>query len=335
MRAPPLRVGLVGCGGIGARHAEAVRAVEFARLTGCHDIDPAAARRVADRHGCAEFGSVDALLGAGIDVMCVATPDDRHADPVLAALAAGCAVFCEKPLATTLGEARRMRDAARSVRRPLGVDYNRRYGFGYRMAREAVDQGRIGAVRAACLRVVDGIPSAYGPGEWSALRTLATHHIDLLRWFCGEITTVATRAGAIAAEGRRHQIGLMFDHAGGAVSTLSIGLHPGQARTAEWCEIAGDSGAIVVDDVVRECAVRGLDPDVVQRSRPDAFHGNGADFPSTIDLHIARFLAAVRMGGPAPVPAEEGVRGLQVVDAAIRSFETGKVVDVAPVDAQE
>ncbi|MFM7323265.1 MAG: Gfo/Idh/MocA family protein, partial [Armatimonadota bacterium] len=219
--APLLRVGVVGCGGIGARHAAAVCSVPGARLVGCHDIDPLAARRVADRHGCAVFPDAGSLLGSGVDVVCVATPDDAHTEPVLGALAAGCHVFCEKPLATTLGEARKMRAAAHAAGRLLGVDYNRRFGFGYRKAREAIDDGRIGVVQAAALRVVDGIPAAYRPGEWSALRTLATHHIDLLRWFCGEIVGVSTRAGAIAADGRRHQIAMLFDHAGGAVSTLS------------------------------------------------------------------------------------------------------------------
>src|SRR5206468_3363087 len=90
---------------------------------------------LARAHGVAAYVSVaDLLTGEQPDVVCVATGNRDHAEPTLAALAAGAHVFVEKPLAFTLGEARAMRDAAIRARRMLGVNFNHRFSEPYRRA---------------------------------------------------------------------------------------------------------------------------------------------------------------------------------------------------------
>ena len=324
----PLRVAVVGCGNIGSQHAAALASLPGVVLVGATDIDPDRAAAVCRRHGGRAVPDMHALLSLEPQMVAVATPDHFHTEPVCAALEAGCDVFCEKPLASRLEDARRMRDTAMRAGRLLGVDYNRRFGFGYQTLRDWLDGGRIGVVRQCIVRVTDGIPSAYPATPWAICTTLLTHHIDLVRWLVGEIEDVHLRAGAVQEDGRHHQVVMSLGIVGGAVATIAAGLHPGQSRTRETFEVGGTEGMARVEDVVAEAVWWGSNPDRSEVARPDAFHASGNSFPDTIGSHLEAFVRAVRTRAPAPVPAEAGIRGLEVLDAALRSHRDSKTVRV-------
>jgi len=324
----PVRAAVVGCGGIGNRHAAALARIPGVELVAVADIDAGHAAETARRHGGRAVPDLDAVLELKPDIVTIATPDDFHVEPTIRALEAGCDVFCEKPLASRLDDARRMWATATRTGHRLGVDYNRRFGFGYRTLREWLDQGRIGVPQNCVVRVTDGIPSAYPPAPWAICTTLLTHHIDLIRWLVGEIEDVHLRAGPKQADGRHHQVILTFGLVGGGIATLSAGLHPGQRRTRETFELSGTHGTALVDDVVSEARWWGKDPDRIEIARPDSFHASGNSFPDTIETHVAAFVDAMRNRAPAPVPAEAGIRGLEVVEGALRSFASGTTVRV-------
>lgn len=327
MSAPPVRVAVVGCGGIGTRHFRAAATVPGVVPVAACDTDPVRAAALCRGGEARPYTDLDALLReTQPDVVTVATPDDAHVAPVLAALEAGCHVFCEKPIATDLEDARRMADAARASDRRLGIDYNRRFGFGYRTARAWVDAGRIGDVSHAWVRVTDGIVPAYRKGAFSILYTLLTHHVDLLRWFCGEVVSVHLRAHNLGPDGRLRDAVLSLAFDTGAIATVVAGLRDGQSRTRETMEIGGTRGAVRIDDVQQRASWHGLDPDLEEVRRPDYFAGGQSAFYDTLDAHLAAFLDAVRCGEPAPVSADDGVRGLEVVEAAIRSHRDGASV---------
>jgi predicted dehydrogenase len=110
-----LRVGVIGCGPIGALHAEAVCLSPVATLVGVCDLERERAEGLAVRLGrdvSAFIRPADLLETGTVDVVMVATPDHLHVGVTLQAIEAGCHVFCEKPLATTSVEARRLVDAA-------------------------------------------------------------------------------------------------------------------------------------------------------------------------------------------------------------------------------
>ena len=178
-------MGVVGCGPIGALHAAAVCRSPVARLVSVCDIDPGRAIELARRLGpdvTPRARLEEMLENDAVDVVTVATPDHRHVDVVLSAIARGCHVFCEKPLATTADDARQMVDAAAHRGVALGVDHNRRFGFGYRTARRLIDEGRLGQLHCVLFHVVDRTPRpevAMVPEV--ILTTLLTHHLDLAR----------------------------------------------------------------------------------------------------------------------------------------------------------
>lgn len=115
----PLRTGVIGCGSMGANHARAYSLLPDAELTGVHDPDLDRARAVAERFGCRAFDSIDELLEA-VDAVTVASPSHLHVEQALRALAHGCDVLIEKPIALTTHDARQLRQAvARDPRGPV------------------------------------------------------------------------------------------------------------------------------------------------------------------------------------------------------------------------
>nr|MBA3686655.1 Gfo/Idh/MocA family oxidoreductase [Planctomycetota bacterium] len=109
-----LTAAIIGCGVIAPTHAKALALDGRAELRWACDTDPAKARaRVAAERYTSDFAEV--LADPGLDLVHICTPHAAHADQVVAALAAGKHVICEKPLATTPDDIARMLAAARAA----------------------------------------------------------------------------------------------------------------------------------------------------------------------------------------------------------------------------
>jgi predicted dehydrogenase len=191
------RLGFVGLGWIGLMRLDAVVGAGLAEAAAL--CEPAAGRleEVAGQHpGAAAFADLEEMLArAGdlrLDGVVIATPNALHAPQTLAALDRGLAVFCQKPLALSAGEAREMAAAARRADRLLGVDYSYRFTDGARALKGLIERGELGRVFS-----VDTVfHNAYGPDKpwcWDprlagggALMDLGVHLIDLALWFLGD-----------------------------------------------------------------------------------------------------------------------------------------------------
>ncbi|HZS89386.1 MAG TPA: Gfo/Idh/MocA family oxidoreductase [Chloroflexota bacterium] len=128
----PLRVAVAGCGRIASsQHLPALRAAAeagLAELVGVCDVDPARAQAAALPYGVPAFASLDELLErTRPQVVTVATLPSSHRDLTLQALAAGCHVLCEKPVAMNLAEAEEMVAAAERTGRLLSICFEYRY----------------------------------------------------------------------------------------------------------------------------------------------------------------------------------------------------------------
>src|SRR4051812_20505798 len=98
----PLRMAVIGCGQIGFLHARAIAEAERASLVAVCDVDRSRGEQVAKQFGAAAYHDVHEMLSAErLAAVTIATPDHAHVAPALAAMQAGCHVFCEKPLAAS------------------------------------------------------------------------------------------------------------------------------------------------------------------------------------------------------------------------------------------
>ncbi len=320
---------VIGCGHIGNLHAQAIRNSSLASLVAVCDLDGARGRSTAERFSAKPYENVPELLAnERLDAVTIATPDHLHVEPTLAAIANGCHVFCEKPLAATVNEAQRMADAAAERDVQLGVDYNRRFTFGYRTAKRLLDEARIGTLHYALLRVTDAVPKAEVARHPHVIfTTLLTHHLDLMRVYGGEIRRIQAHAGEVSVGALLRNVSLSLQFTGGAIGTIVAGYRDGQTRTTEWLELGGTTGSIVVEDITRRVILSGTDPDQSESFEPNPFLGSHGFYDSLVE-HVQVFIEHVARGAAPPVTANDGLIGMKLAAAAVESLASGTAIEV-------
>ena len=136
MPSTPVRIGLIGTGRIGSSHAQVIaRRVPGARLVAVGDARPGAADQLASQLGCRATDPAGILADPDVEAVVITASSPAHADLIVAAAAAGKAIFCEKPMSMTVKDADRSIEAARNVGVPLQVGFNRRFATDFAAAR--------------------------------------------------------------------------------------------------------------------------------------------------------------------------------------------------------
>ena len=141
-----LGVGLLGCGAFGRFCLSEFGAIPGLRAAAVADTIPEAARKTGEEFGLPVCADIHALAACDdVQIIHIATPPSTHCELAIAALDAGKHVLCEKPLATTLADARRMIDAARTARRFLAVNLIMRYDPLNQAVARILEAGLLGA----------------------------------------------------------------------------------------------------------------------------------------------------------------------------------------------
>ncbi|MDT0632613.1 Gfo/Idh/MocA family oxidoreductase [Rubrivirga sp. S365] len=256
--APPAgrpRLGFLGVGWIGRNRMEAIVQSGAAEVVAVSDPSSeavAAAQEAAP--GAEAAADLDALLALDLDGVVIATPSAMHAAQSVAALERGVAVFCQKPLARSAAEARRVVDAARAADRPLGVDLSYRRVAGVPEIRNLVQGGALGSVYAVDLT----FHNAYGPDKaWfydaersggGCVMDLGVHLVDLALWAL-DYPDVEAVQSALYSGGERLPLPVdrvedyalaTLDLAGGAASAAGATVR----LACSWNAPAGQDAAI-------------------------------------------------------------------------------------------
>ena len=256
-----MKLGFLGDGWIGRDRMRAVVASGMADAALVADAAPDTAREAADEVG-AQVVSPEELLAAGLDGVVIATPSALHAEQSIAALDAGSAVFCQKPLGRDVSETAAVVEAARGADRLLGVDLSYRHLAATDALRQHLPQ--IGDVYAAELV----FHNAYGPDKpWfrdpalsggGCVIDLGTHLVDLALHLLpdAEVEQVTSRlfVGGQPLGDRTDVVEdfatARIDLAGGTVLTLgcSWNLHAGQEAVI-GATFYGTGGALAITNV--------------------------------------------------------------------------------------
>ncbi|HEX9760751.1 MAG TPA: Gfo/Idh/MocA family oxidoreductase [Candidatus Acidoferrales bacterium] len=193
-----MRFGLIGCGDIGQLRAQALAESPGLSLFAVSDVDEARARTLGEQHKAMWLTDWRKLLDEPLDAVIVSTPPPLHEAMCVAALQSGKHVLCEKPLARSPEEGRRIVEAAQAAGRHLGTGFNYRFYPAIAEARRILDSGQIGEL--AYVRSYAGHP---GGSEFThpwvhdvkvmgggALLDNGIHVLDLTRYFLGEVAEV-------------------------------------------------------------------------------------------------------------------------------------------------
>lgn len=201
-----LRFGLLGCGRIAKRHSDLLGSnqIENAELVAVCDPIRERADAVATKFGIAADYDIDTFLARkDIDVVTVLTPSGMHPDHAIACAKAGKHVVVEKPMALRLQDADEMIRACDQAGVKLFVVKQNRFNVPVAKAREALDAGRFGKLLLGTVRVRWCRDQTYYDqdawrGTWAydggVLTNQASHHVDMLEWFFGDVVSVHARA---------------------------------------------------------------------------------------------------------------------------------------------
>ncbi len=332
-----IRIGIVGLGRLGKRHAENLAwKVRGARLAAACSVVPEELEWARSELGVsATFPDYAGMLAAGgLDAVFLASSSSFHASQIVAALYADLHVFCEKPMGVSVGECVAVeRAVAAHPDRVFLVGFVRRFDPSYAYAKRLVDSGAIGRpflVRSQTVDLDEYAPFQvrFVPTSGGIFLDMNIHDIDLARWFLGdEVSSVYAIGGSYVhpefesvADADNTEALLRFRN--GAMAVLAV------SRTAfhghdTHTEIKGSRGILKI----------GLTP---ARNRVELFDEGGARIECVKDFYerfsegflaeAQEFVDCIRSGRRPGVLASDGTRATEVGYALSESFRTGTVV---------
>ncbi|HZW30816.1 MAG TPA: Gfo/Idh/MocA family oxidoreductase [Isosphaeraceae bacterium] len=331
-----LNVAVIGAGNIGRTHCTVYAGDPLAKLVAVCDIVREKADAFAERFGARAYYSVpDLLRNERLDLVSVTTagPENggHHYEPVMQALEAGVHVLCEKPLSNEIAKAREMVRTARAKNLYLGVNLNHRFVPLAERAKRFVTEGALGEL--CFINMALWIANRNDSAPYFHLRALHPHSIDVMRYFCGDIV----RVQAFFKRASHRQIwsnaSINMQFANGMVGHLTGSYDMTTRHPFERCEVAGTKGRFVLENVYERLTFYPHDSDeTIVLSNP--IMGGVASFQDTFKNRIHRFLEQVSARVPREQiegSGEEALAAQEVIEAAIRSFETGAVVEVPAV----
>ncbi len=326
-----LNVGVVGTGNIGTDHIGKLSGrVAGARVSAVFDVDADRAASVAAQVGAKPLGSfAEVVESPDVDALVLASPGPLHAEQVLACLAAGKPVLCEKPLATTSADCLRVLEAEQALgRRLIQVGFMRRYDSAYREVKAVVDSGRIGEpLLVHAIHRNPAVPDSFTPDM--SMTDSVVHEFDTFRWLLGqEVTAVsvlaARRTPKAAAHMRDPQLVLM-EMADGVLVEVESFVNCVYGYDVR-CEVVGSEGTVCLENptgatvTVQGARAQGVPADWRMRFS-GAYH---EEFQEWVDG-----LAAGTVTGPS---AWDGYSATALSEAAVRALQEGRRIEVPLVD---
>ncbi len=329
-----LRIGVIGLGWFGEIHCETILGIANLELAA---LCTRRTERLAEQ--AAKFGvkkmytDYRAMLDdPDIDAVSIVTMWDQHTDPAIAALEAGKHVFLEKPMASTVADCNRIMAAARKAKGILQIGHICRFNPRYRMAKLAIDAGRIG--RIVALNSRRNIPAAWTPEILNKIGPIvgdAIHDTDLMLWFTGDRVASAYAQTVSVRNLKFPDIGqTMYRFKGGATATLeTVWCMPEKTPfdIDERMSIIGTEGIIHIQDTFPNLGIvdgsKLHSPDTTYWPMFDGVRGGAlrAEFDYFADCALKGINPAI--GRP-----QDAAAALEATLAAEESARTGNVIHI-------
>ncbi len=329
-----LRIGVIGLGWFGEIHCETIVGVPNLELAALCTRRPGRLAEQARKFGVKKTYADyrDMLADKDIDAVSIVTMWDQHTDPAVAALEAGKHVFLEKPMASTVADCNTIIAAAKKAKGILQIGHICRFNPRYRMAKQAIDAGKIGKIVALSSR--RNIPAAWTPEILNKIGPIvgdAIHDTDLMLWFTGD-AIVSAYAQTVSVRGLKYpDIGqTMYRFKSGATATLeTVWCMPEKTPfdIDERMSIIGSEGIIHVQDTFPNLGIVSSDklhsPDTTYWPMFDGVRGGALRDEFAYFANCALQGKAPAIGRP-----EDAAAALAATLAAEESARTGKAVHI-------
>jgi predicted dehydrogenase len=344
---PLQRIGVIGLG-MGRHHVAGYQTHPGAQVVAVADPDAARLREIGDRYGISRrYTSGEQMLSREkLDIVSVVTPNRDHLSHTLAALAAGCHVLCEKPMAMNAAEARQMLAAARAAGKRLMINFSWRFTDQSFALKAEVDAGTVGEIYFG--RTIwhrrRGLP---GLGSWFSQRALSgggplidlgVHRLDLALWLMGypRPVWVLGRTYNPIGSALAGQKGAVFDVEDLAAGLITFENGASLVVEASWA-------ANISEAELMETRLYGTRAGLVQRNVQEGYtfeaelylerggshydmklHGPARPAPKP----MYHFVDCILHDAPHIATGEEGARVMEILDALYRSAAEGAPVRI-------
>jgi len=332
-----LKCGVIGAGILGKSHLRACKQFPYAQPVAVCDINEERAKEVAETFGVEAYTDYEDMLAkADMDVIHVATPDFAHRDPAVKSLQAGKHVLLEKPMATTLDDAKAIAEAASAADGKLMVNFSNRWNVPHHNAKKAIDDGELGELKHAYARLSN---TTYVPTQmlsWSSKSSptmfLLPHMVDLVRWF---FSAEAETVYAVKTEGVLKSMGIdthdtmtaLVNFDNGAVGCFETSwILPEKSLpylVDHYVKLIGSKGTTYVD--MTQHVLRKFGEKAEYTRKTDTIFGRGRGFSYDSMYH---FLECV-IEDKEPINNEtDGLMNTAILCAMLDSAEKGEPVKV-------
>ena len=280
-----------------------------------------------------------------VDAIVVATPPETQVQIVLSALEEGKAVFAEKPMAVTLAEAQDMTNRAFSCGRPNMVDFNFTEVNAWKRARQILMERQIGEVRHVTVHwQVESYVNRLKVSNWKSssaegggtLFNFVSHCLHYLEWLLGPISGLSSRLSRMPYDQRTADttvaMALAFPSGTAGALSVSTAAYLGSGHRVEFY---GEEGALILENATLDYmkgfrVLLARKPDaclkpVAVNDRDAAPYLDGRTLPASRLAH--RFLDWVESGVPSSPDFRDGLRVQKLLDAALRSHESGRWIE--------
>lgn len=318
-----IRIGIIGAGYIGGVHGALLARDERVRVVSVCDVVNQRAERLARSTGAQVAATAEELI-EGVDAVFITTPNTRHTALALAAIAAKKHVFCEKPMSTTLADARVVLDAASRSAAVFQVGHNRRFAPVYATLKRLIEES--GPSHSAHVKMNRGElinPEWVGNPDVTGgfLFETTIHMFDMMRFLFGEVAS-------IDAVGSSHEypevddFSILFRFGGGMHATLASSADASWMFPFERVEVFCHHRTFATREMESLTHSEGLDGrhfthSMQQLSKEEKWGYAQEDLA---------FVDSIVNGRPAVVTALDGYRSVELVDACYRAVRSGERV---------
>jgi myo-inositol 2-dehydrogenase/D-chiro-inositol 1-dehydrogenase len=327
-----LKFGLLGAGRIGYTHAVAVNALSNASIQSVYDPVDEAASRIQELSGATRASVDEIMVDDDIDAVIIATPTNLHADQIEMAARAGKAIFCEKPIDLDTRRVRACLDVVEQAGARLMVGFNRRFDANFSKVRDQINQGAIGAVEMVQITSRDPSPPPvdYIKVSGGLFRDMMIHDFDMARFLLGEEISEVTATGSVLVDPAIGEAGDV-DSAVATLRTASgkIAIISNSRRATygydQRVEVHGSKGLISAENMRTTTVSIANEQGYTSEPLMDFFMERYAD---AYKNELGYFVHTVLSGDNITPNGLDGLRSLELADAALISLQTGATVKI-------
>lgn len=326
-------IAVLGAGRIGKIHAANVAASKFATLVVVADPFADAAASLADELGAQAMTDCEAAIDrADVDAIVIGTPTHTHINLMLRAVRQGKAVLCEKPIDLDMAKSLAAVAEVERLNGRVMLAFNRRFESTFAQMRAAIDAGDIGEVRQVIISSRDpGLaPEDYIQHSGGIFRDMTIHDLDIGRWLLGEepveLTAIASRLIDPALMEKYDD----YDTAMVQMQTASgKQCHINNCRQAVYgydqrIEVFGSAGMLQMDNL-RPTTIRRWNQDATDAREP-LLNFFLERYQQAYKSELDAYIDALVHKKPMPITVQDGLKALQLADAAVESVKTGRAV---------